>query len=291
MIIDCVNKVKMNNKRVIVFLVLGIFAVSLFAGVVSAQTSTGSSGGSALDRIADLLEKLFKKDINVSVKDPADSSWFPKTLMFLLVALIVYSVAQFLPFMGDNEYVKWGISVIVGIMSIFFLDSEQIATILLSYKAMGIVLTGIVPFVVVAVIAKKLNEGEHRWISKFMWIGLFVVIATLWATAKDIGDFGFWTYLVISIICLGMVFWEKKLWEYLFKKKMEGSVETEQDTQKLTQIARVESQLDDMRRDLDDNVSKYGGPDSSGREHNVIKSIRQRIKAKENELKRLTKDL
>ncbi len=251
----------MNQKRVVGLFILSLVVLSFFAVVVSAQTLPPAPGTSTIEsllgRIVDALEKIIKKDLPAP-KDPADTTFFPKILMFLLVSGILYAISGFLPFMGNNaggrgrEFLKVGISVIIGLLSIWFLSSEQIATILLSYKALGVVLTSVIPFIVVVTLTKQLHENGHGWLNRFIWIGMFVVIGYLWAAATDIGNFGRWTYGLVTFISFVMIFFERKWYRLAFRKKLQSqadsAVETVVSDQQNENLAELDKVLENYNR-------------------------------------------
>lgn len=184
------------------FVFIGLVLMSLFVGVVSAES---------------ILDKLLGDNIgsiNLNLENLQRSTGFAQFLLFILVALIVFAVSGSMPFVKDNKYVQAGLAIIVGILATFYLKSTEIATILISYSALGITLTGIIPFIIIAVISKKLHEDEYGFFSKFVWIvfGVVTVVRYLSADTTEIGSFGQLVYPLVLLATLGMIFFESKLW-------------------------------------------------------------------------------
>jgi len=212
----------MNQKKVIAFVFFSLMLFSVVAGLVSAQAPS-DPGVSLLERLVLAVERAVGSDFSFNVQDPSSGGIFPKILFFLLVTLIVYSVSGFLPFIkkddgsDKNDFVQWGIAIIVGLLSIFFLNSEQIATVLLSYKALGITLTGIIPFIITAVISVQLHQKGHGFFSKILWVAFIVVIGWILLTSTEIGAFGQWTYGILLLLGFIMLLWEKRLLWFKFR--------------------------------------------------------------------------
>ncbi len=210
---------KKSSSKLYPLMLVGLFILMLI-DVVSATSIlddiTGSGGISAA------LEKLF------------DSNIFAKILLFILVALIVYAVAGALPFMkGEKTYIAALIAIVVGLLATFFLKVEEINTILLSYGALGITLTGILPFVLITVIAKQLADAGYRFLNRPIWIVFLIITGVRWLTAeKDtatvegyIGPFGKYVYPLILIAILIMIAIDKQVWKWFRKGKAKGKEE------------------------------------------------------------------
>jgi len=193
---------KKESKRILGLFLFGIIMISLFAGLVAAESLIDRFGGGDFDFWA-----MFE-GVNAA-----------KFLLFWLVVLIVFEVSQFVPFIKKKSFVSFLISVVIGMLSIFYLKNEEIYSVLLSYSAFGIALTGILPLILIAVISKKLGEEGYTMPAKFLWIVFIVVIIVRWLTGEDIGTFGQIAYPVILLIALGMFLWEKKLNWWSFKIK------------------------------------------------------------------------
>ncbi|MBI2452310.1 hypothetical protein HYV50_04520 [Candidatus Pacearchaeota archaeon] len=146
---------------------------------------------------------------------------FVKFLLFMLVTLVVYSISPFLPFATEKPFVSLLISVIVGILATFSLQIEEINTILLSYTALGIVISAIIPFFAIAAISFKSYEKGNIFISKFLWVVFIIVIVMriLYVDVSSIGEFGYYSYVFIGLAALVMVFIERRLWRLFFREE------------------------------------------------------------------------
>lgn len=206
----------MDRKRVFVFLVLGILALSFvvqIANFVSAQT-VGEK----------ILGNLGVDSTNLKASLTGIS--FAKFLFFLLVALIIYGIGDFLPFIGKKPSVNTGIAIIIAYLSTMYLSNEEIYSVLLSYSALGIILTGMVPFFVIAAIQYKAYEGGYHFASKLLWIVFIIVLAIKFFTANsnEIGKFGQWAYFLLAFASLGLFIWESSLFKLLVKDRVKEGI-------------------------------------------------------------------
>jgi hypothetical protein len=233
---------KKESAKILGLILLSVLLISLVANFVAAQSIWQT-----------ITEKAWGPDA-FSITTLTQGTWFAQFLIFLLITLIVYAISEWIPFLEEKSWLSFAISVIIGLLASVYLKSEEVYTILLSYSAFGIVLTSIIPFILIAVIAKKLNEKGHTMMGKVMWIALAVVIIMKWFTATEIGAFGKIAYPIVLILVAVMLIWENRLYLILFKKQV-----TEFKTQyNEEQIAELRGELDRMGEEIrattDDNV-------------------------------------
>lgn len=231
---------KRDNKRIInsVLIVIMLFSMFLLSvQIISAET------------VGERLLSGFKiGSIDLSNLNLPSTLNFTKFLLFALVTLIIYSISGSLPFVGEKRWLAFSISLIIGFLSIFYLLPKQVYTILMSYKALGIALTSIIPFIVIAVVAKRLHDEGHAWISKVLWIGFGVVLGVIWFTSnyEDIGQFGMWAYGLTAILTLLMILFEKWIYFRIFKSVLKGEISEANERYAAHLTAKMEKILDQM---------------------------------------------
>ncbi len=257
----------MNKLRVtkvhFVLLTLIIFGIFLMVSfVVAAESSSGTSiADDILNKLNALLEKALNKEgSNTNIDFWEKGGLFSKILIFILVALIIYSITPFIPFLNGEgkgaNYIAIGISAVVAILATFWLTSMEISAILVSYGALGIVLTAIVPFFAILAITKRLYEEKHILFAKFLWAAFILVTLFRLITAEDISAGVKWFYLGILLVGLAMLLWEHRLLYFAFKQQISSfSTQLKEDViAKLMGKASVLSeQINDTR---DDTVRK-----------------------------------
>jgi len=227
------------QKRSLNLLLLSFVMIMFALGFVSAQT--------IFSDIAD----SFRSGVS-GVISPGPG--FAQFLLFILVALIIYAIAEELPFVGTKTWVAGAIAVVVGLLSTFFLKSEEVYTILLSYGALGITLTAIIPFVIISVIAKKAHDKDNVLLGKLLWITFFVVTLFKWglSSSSEIGTFGKWVYPIVLSLVLAMLFFENWIYFRLLKLTLKGESEKAKEFNQ----AQISAEISRLRRDLIDASPK-----------------------------------
>ncbi len=289
----------MFNKKVLSVFVLSLMLVGLFSFVVSAQSDSQptpqptpqptSVSGSQDGVLATIFETIFGGlgdsigfDSNLTDNFFAEGGPFTTVLLFLLVALIIYSLGNFMPFIQDKNWVSFMIAIVVALLSTIYLNKDEITTILFSYKALGIVLTGILPFFAIAVVSKRSYEKGHLFISKFLWVAFIIVILMRFVTginttveSDKISQFGKMTYSLLIIAASVMFLWERVLYKLIFKSKVKGEV----DSMSLTGLSRAEAELARVQGQLS-ALSEEGltGSDAYNNLLKVEQSILKKLK-------------
>lgn len=159
----------MEKRKLINLIILGLFLTTFFIGVVS-----------AVDDPTTEAKGLFASLGDIQVGQQTRTG-IAKVLLMALVAMIVYSISDFLPFVGENNSVKWGVSIVVAILAFLFVPMADIQGLLTTYEAMGIVLTSIVPLVILFVFSvqfetkmKNLHKVRGVALAKLLNAFLFV---------------------------------------------------------------------------------------------------------------------
>lgn len=182
-----------------------------------------------------------------AVNSAIDSTWAAQVLFFFLVLVVVYGVSDYLPFFGDRNFLGFVFSLIVSILAVFFLNPEQIRTMLFSYKALGIVLTAIIPFFVIAAISKKSHDKGQLILSKSLWIAFIVfLLMMVWnMTAKFGGDSDVrvakWTYLITIIASVLMLIFDHAIYFWTMKTQARADLSARDKMYYYRLIAQVET--------------------------------------------------
>ncbi len=182
--------------------VTGDKVVSIVKTIVGGGV-TGASG-------SDFIQKL------------ADSQLFSRILIFLLVLLILYAITPWIPFIGEKNWIAFMVSAIVAILATLYLEPAEIVGVIYPYKALGLLIVGLLPFCAAAVIAKRLYEKEHIYLSKLVWAGFAVLMFVLLWNAP--GNY-MWIYLAILLLSLVMLFFERPIFFRMMKTAMKGNVQ------------------------------------------------------------------
>lgn len=209
------------NKKYFVFGLFGLLLVMFAAGVVSAA-DFGSSIG---DPIKDWATKwVAGEDISPTVV---------KVLFWALVSMVVFSISDKLPFgLKGKTTLKTFFSIIVGFLAMAYITPEEVYAIMVSYSAMGFVLSGAIPFIVLATftfsLASSGTKGSkqklvNQVISWVMWAFFFgfMIYKTILGLGEDI-NFMNWVIVGLVVLVLAM---HGAIFAYI--RKMERKAELE----------------------------------------------------------------
>lgn len=239
----CLLDMEKRTAKILVVFLVGLFLISLGISLVSAQTP-----------YQDLKTWISEKTGGFG----EDSLILEKILFFALVGLIVYSVANFIPLIKDQKpWLKVSLSVIVAILSTFWLAPQEVYSILNSYETLGIILTTFLPLIVLIAFTLEMSKEDikYQWLAKFMWVGFLVIltwkfISPLWTwfTTGTIpkesgGVFGGIAYILTIIIAFVMIFWGDKIAQRMFKSGVKAGLKRA----KTKQMARLEADAQSLR--------------------------------------------
>ena len=247
-----------KGTKILALVFLSLFLISFLAGIVSAQT--------VFDDLKNGISSFLQSN-NLKA-----GTGFAQILMFCLITLIIYAIAEFLPFIGDNGLVAFLISAIIGFLSVFYLKNEEIYTILLSYSTLGIVLTSIIPFIVIAVMSKRLFDQGYSWMSRIIWIAFGVVLLVKWlpSSTAQIGQFGEWAYLLTFIGILIMVLFQNWIYFKIFKAVKGGDI----DQAKRLLIQKTTTDYDEALEAYNKSVGKSTEADARKEVNRIANKLR-----------------
>ncbi len=183
-----------------------------------------------------------------------DNVLIAQFLIFLLVAVIVYAVSPFLPFFERRDKISIVFSFIVAALATFFLSAQEIRSVVLSYGALGLTLTAIIPFFAMIAISKKSYEKQHFVMSWVLW--LFFIVFTAYrflaADSSEIGPIGKLVMPIIFILSILMLFFQGKIYWILFKIGIkEGSAHMKEEGLAVA-TAELEEIADQIKKARDD---------------------------------------
>ncbi|MEK6928726.1 MAG: hypothetical protein AABW65_02090 [Nanoarchaeota archaeon] len=214
------------------------FILLISLSLVSAQSHL-KSPGDAIKSVASSVKE--------SLGDSIEKDTLTKFLLFFLIALIIYAISDKIPFLEEKSWLSGLISIVIAILATLYLKVEEINTILVSYNALGIAITIIIPFIIIAVISKGLHEKQHHLPAKLLWILFIVALILKYITASDsIGAFGQWFSLIAGILALIMLFLEKKIYVFLLIQQIKNARETA----KAESLAEITTQLDQLNEKI-----------------------------------------
>lgn len=232
-----------NTKKILTFSVLGLFMFAFAMTIVAAAVpeTTAITGNAIQDAIQDPIKDLFTKWEGGQL-----STNIAKYLFLALLAIILYSLSSVLPFLSDqNEWLKWGFAIIVGFLATAFITPEEVYLLLVSYGAMGMVISSVIPLIILFFFTYELEKKNKRFgstLTTMVWVGfvIFMVYRLIagWASG-NIDAWGFWLFIIVIVASIAFILYKDKLFDRIYKKGIEEGIKGKEMAQDATLAARI----------------------------------------------------
>ena len=270
-----------SEKKTRVFLItlIALFVSFLLAGFVLAQvnpddpygTRSGSTGsGADPAKLFEPIKNMFANwtqgqlDVNIA-----------KYLFWLIVGILFFSLIEVVPVVkGVHISLKIILSVVISFLSIAYLLHGDIYTMLAGYGALGAVLGGILPFLFIAFLSKKINDESRDnvyglWLEKFILFAfivfLFYKVINFMLLGK-IQTAGGVIYLAVLGLAILYFFLQKKILAWLFKEEIKAQAQSTARELSAIEVARLNESIrrleDDKRALLEAGNAKQSAIDS-----------------------------
>jgi len=213
-----------NKRKIFVFILLGMFLFSMVGVVRAANTTTKGTS---------LIDDVVNKFSGVNLSDDT-LGFISKLLLMTLVVLLVYAIAGELPFLDGEgkDGVRWGVSIIVGVLSFMFVSTDYVMTILTTYEALGIALTTFIPLIILMVFMWQL-KGKHLAVAKVVEkpiYSLFIVYIIYRIVTMRLEDNSLrYVYILTAVVAFVWMVIEKRAWRLFRKAKKEAGRERAED--------------------------------------------------------------
>jgi len=213
---------KEERKKLLNYLLLTTLIISAF--VLSVQVV------SAADTVIGDLFSNLRLNIDFIPTNFTEAPGFAQFLFFLLITLIVFGISEAIPFLGrgpGKTWIAFSVSIIVGILSALYLDNTQVYSILLSYNALGITLSAILPAIIILALSIQLYKQGYFFFSKIVWLVFGIILFFRWAFASpdQIGSFGRWVYPIVFLGVLVLFFFDRKLYKLILSQEMNSKID------------------------------------------------------------------
>jgi hypothetical protein len=193
-----------KGTKILALTLFSLVLISFFIGVVSAET--------VFDKMKSSLTNIFSGASGIS------NDVFAQGLLIVLLVLLIYSIEDFMPFFPTGtrgEWIKWVAAAIISILGLAFLPVTDIKGILISYQALGVVLTSFLPFFIMLTFSIKWDTKypQYTFMSSILWIAFFVYLIFRWFLLPSDAALT-WAYPIIalcSLIFLAIKGWIAKL--------------------------------------------------------------------------------
>lgn len=193
----------------------------------------------AFDGLRDLFNVILNGSMGGSYEDIV-----ARVLIFLLIAIVLHKPAKTI--VKGNSKMGGLISSIVAVMAIRFMTVDMIKGMFLPYQTLGLVLSILIPFVLLAYFMEDFEES-FRSIGYFLMAGIFILM--WWFRWTDIGDLAYY-YLGASVLALLALYFDNS-----FRAWMNGlRIGNEKKKAIYVQIVKLEKELQDKMQGLADAV-------------------------------------
>jgi len=203
-----------------VFNLLGIFSFfTAFSTVfslnfVSAQTVPDQIGNFA-QQVIDGALAFAKPFFEALLGEYSTSEFFlAKVLFLILLFIMVYTGVKSTPRLGENKTVVLVVSLIVSILGVRYLSTNQlISGILLPYGVLALTLvTFIIFFIYFYFVHKTIDSATGR---KVAWLFFIVVFLAMWVSRYDtIGSVQNYIYFGTLVLAVLLILFDKSIRQY-----------------------------------------------------------------------------
>ncbi len=202
------------NKRFLVLSLGLVFALSFIWSlhVVSANQVT--------DTLSSVWSSVFSTGWMSGNLEVETARW----AYFILLAILIWAILDYAPFFSTDSGRKVNpfVALIVSYLAMAYLTPAEVYTALISYGALGIVLGGALPFVILAFFSIKISKDgglAGRLLSKFMWFAfiIFLIVRLISVGTGNMGIAGSadsayaWAYLILIGLALVWI-WKVERW-------------------------------------------------------------------------------
>jgi hypothetical protein len=198
--------------------------------------------------------------------------------------MLVYSVSDFIPVVGEKDGIKWAVSLIVGILGFLLVDDATITGILTTYTALGIALTSVLPLIILMAFHYRIATNPNfrkaspvftLFISKFLFLIFGIWLVLKWSETNALGTAYAQAYLGAAFVAFIWIFIGNWLMRKLSKKASKAGFQAGVDDQVSDQMGKILVRIDDLQNEM--RLAPAGR--------------RAVIKAKITELKKVAEDL
>ena len=219
-----------NVKQFLVFGILGLFIISMMAGVLADElndktvAAAGEKVATELTNVKTFFKALFD---GLGFKTDGDNKdWLQNLLFAILLGMIIYTVVSSF-FAESGAFVQWGITIVVASISFIGIPNNYFEALTSSYGAMGLAILTVIPFLIMAVFTIKV---KNLMIAKGTWgfyiLYYFSLIVGRWFSAIADPKISSLPYLIAFFGGIAMFFTIPYIRYWFDDAKLDAYVET-----------------------------------------------------------------
>lgn len=245
-----------NLKKGFAFSVLLLFAFSFFVPFVMAQVGGGSGGtpsgaaNAVLGPIGDMFANWGEGNLSVNIA---------KYLLWAVLALLLFSVLENIRALrGETkDFIRWVIAIIVSFLAIAYVTPQEIYALMVSYTAMGFVLGGFLPILILMYFTWKLASHTKsaaefvamKVVTWFMWLGytMFSVLKILYPPTNlgvTVAPSDVWVSWIFVAVGFIMLFINGPIWRWFGKSMTTQELQNYRDMRRKSRVSNEEAAED-----------------------------------------------
>ncbi len=167
--------------------------------------------------------------------------------------MIIFSIVEQIPFINQKWYIQWPVTIIIAFLAGAYLTPSDVYATLASYTGMGLLLGGIVPFMVIFYFTMRIAKTEPeygRLISTVIWLAFIAFIAYKLISGIGAGLIDSaegLIYLIMLALAVVLIVFYGKISDYVFKKGVTaGLSEAERN-----RVAALEGKINNLKEQRD----------------------------------------
>lgn len=231
---SCSGFIMINRKKFFVFMILGLFMISMMAGVLAGGENSaaiaGKNVGSFVNSISEFFQGVFGSIPLPGGKSIALANFF----LAILLAMFVYTAIESF-FDNTKPWIAWTATISVVVLALIGLPENFLQSVLTGYGAMGAAILMIVPFLIIFWFSVKLKSVLFM---RGIWLFYTLYYFALYIQGVAAGHTSVFPNLVGAILGVVMFFFILKVHKVIFNVKLVGNVEEAKERMKKNLAAK-----------------------------------------------------
>lgn len=207
----------MNNKRVFVVGILGLFLISMMGGVLGEDLS--DEAGEFVETGTSVIRGVLGALLGPLI---GETELLSRIFFALLLGMIIFSIISTV-FSDSSKKLKWGITIAITSLALLGLPEGFLEAVRTQYGAMGATILTVIPFIIILLFSIK---TENLLITRVTW--LFYAMYYLSMYSYKIYEKGGWftsesiPYMAGFVVGLFLFFGIGAIRHVLFEGKLQG---------------------------------------------------------------------
>jgi len=206
--------------------VFAFFAFTLSLIFLSTLVSAAENPvTNAIEKLSEIFSNTLAGNSNY---DYVTNILSPQILFGALIFLVVFAIVSRISLFSE-PWIKISVSIVVGILSGFFINPAWIQPLLNQYEALGVTITFLLPFVLIFVFLREIAP-YNRLIQKAVWSIYFIVLfITYIFNFPKMAGLGAWPHLIYIAMGIGSIIMlakGKSIYNMLWENELETAMDT-----------------------------------------------------------------